>query len=101
MKIKSPPLASNGLEIYKSKITCKHIHKNSLGYIVCFANDFLHSNTTQFLSSQYGPGTGISVFKKHFQDWCMIYTIRKSTKSMWYNNQFPYYEPKIKRINKI
>ena len=96
MKIKTPPLHSDGCEIYKSdsKIRCNSALQNSLGYIRCEGNDFNQSNLSYILSSVYGNGNGKSILKKHFVDWCMIYTIRKSPIVEFYNNQFQYFEPR-------
>ena len=94
MKIKSPPLHSDGLQLYKSKPGCIHTIDNSLGYIVCAGNDFGTQNICLITSTCFGNGHGKSILKKHFVDWCMIFSIRRLPNIKWYNYSFPYFQPR-------
>lgn len=97
MKIKSPPLTSNGLEYKNFKHHNTKMYKEFICYLVYSSNDFQQKNTTFIISSYYFSGKGSIVYKNQFRDWCMFYTIRTLPIVTWYNSCVPYFQSKIKK----
>ena len=85
---------SNGLTT-GNKI--KQLINHNIGFIRFSKYDFSGSSPVFILPSRYdGDNNGLNILKKHFNFWCIYFSINKLVKVEWYNNQFPFLEPNIK-----